>query len=463
MFNIGSTMNKTISVYFCGSGFSIDKTSLTAELFNLTVESTTQIKMGFNGCGIDYGFTGNIFGSGLDEQCKKVIDRVIQEINDGHQVTLNVYGHSRGGIAALLLAKQLSDIDKEKLAINLALLDPVPGNLMTTAYVDPCNISLANKSMDLSGCKPLRKVLALYPHKPMFAIMCHAPLLASYPQETEVDEEAINGCHSDIEEMTTASNLAHVRVMEFLIINGTELRLNENEVVIFKNADRMKRLYLRGYAETLRYVTETPSKKTHSARGMVITTTPEARYLNTRHRSLANGSLEEPVRLSIQVEKGLFTALKRFFTNYPLVGQALKWTLITLSITSLVYFTGGLAAIVFLAPIVSKLGALSLLVFSPVIGGALAALWYGAVTPLLSWWANKFVYPHYAIRTIAPPRIEIQDSTTGLMEALGVDRSPTNSPYPMNSQDLPQRESPLHTVVPVGVQELQPSTPAFGM
>jgi hypothetical protein len=95
---------------------------------------------------------------------EKVIDRIMQEINAGHQITLNVYGHSRGGIAALLLAKQLGRVDKEKLAINLALLDPVPGNSIIISSIDPFKISLANKTMDLSDCKPLRKVLGPYIH-----------------------------------------------------------------------------------------------------------------------------------------------------------------------------------------------------------------------------------------------------------------------------------------------------------
>ena len=193
-------MDKTISVYFSGTAFPIDDNQyLAAYLHTRTKESESQIKLGFNGCGVDYGFNGTIFGSGLDEQCEKVLARVIQEINAGHHVTLNAYGHSRGGIAALLLAKQLGNIDKEKLAINLALLDPVSGNYITTSIIDPFKISLANKTMDLSDCKPLKNVLALYPHIPLPDIQCHAPLLVSYPKETKVDEEVVNGCHSQAE------------------------------------------------------------------------------------------------------------------------------------------------------------------------------------------------------------------------------------------------------------------------
>lgn len=450
-------MNKTISVYFSGTPFSIrNKLFLATSLFAHTEESEAQIKIGFNGCGIDYNFNGAIFGSGLDEQCEKVIERVVQEINAGHQITLNVYGHSRGGIAALLLAKQLGNIDKEKLAINLALLDPVPGNFITTASIDPFKISLANKTMDLSDCKPLRKVLALYPHIPLSAIECHAPLLVSYPKETEVEEEVVNGCHAEAEQLShSSSKLVQLRVEEFLVQNGTQLQTERD----YKNAEAMKQIYLSRYQQELAYVAQTLSREAHSARGMVITATPGAKFLNSRHKALVGDSSQEPVSLSIQPEKGFFSGLKRFFTNYPLVGQALKWTLIALSVASLLYFTGGLAAIPLLAPLVTKIGALSLLAFSPVIGGTLVALWYGAVKPILSWCASKFFYPHYATRTIETPRVEIprvetQDSTRGLMDALGVERSLTNSPT-IGAAPY-QGETPLHStrkVVEEGLQD----------
>ncbi len=445
-------MNKTISVYFSGTGFSIDDSRfLATSLLARTEESESQIKMGFNGCGVDYGFNGTIFGSGLNEQCKKVIDRIIQEINAGHQITLNVYGHSRGGIAALLLAKQLGSIDKEKLAINLALLDPVPGNFITTSSIDPFKISLANKTMDLSDCKPLRKVLALYPHIPLPAIACHAPLLVSYPQETEVEEEVVNGCHAQAEQIFhSSSKLVKLRVEEFLVKNGTQLQTDRD----YNDTEAMKQTYLSRYQEELAYVDQTLSREAHSARGMVITATPGAKYLNNRHKALVGDSSQEPVSLSIQPEKGLFSWFRRFFTHHPLVGQAVKWTLIALSVASLLYFTGGLAAIPLLAPIVVKLGSLSLLAFSPIIGGALAALWYGAAKPILSWCASKFFYPHYAIRKTEVPRVESLDSTRELMDALGVDRSSAANSPTVDSAPY-QGKSPLHSARKVVKEELQ--------
>jgi hypothetical protein len=444
-------MNKTISVYFSGTGFSIDERVFLASLLHAkTEESESQIKMGFNGCGVDYGFSGTIFGSGLDEQCERVIERIAQEINAGHQITLNVYGHSRGGIAALLLAKQLGNIDKEKLVINLALLDPVPGNFITTSSIDPFKISLANKTMDLSDCKPLRKVLALYPHIPLPAIACHAPLLVSYPQETDVEEEVVNGCHAQAEQIFEGSSaLVKLRVHEFLVQNGTEFRTDINYTDInYKDTEEMKRIYLRCYQEQLHYVVDSYSREAHSARGVVITATPGANYLNSRHKALAGGDSQQPVCLSIQPEKGVFSWFNRFFTHHRLVGQATNWTLITVSVASLLYLTGGLAAIPLLAPIVVKLGPLSILAFSPVTGGALAALWYGAAKPVLSWSASKFFYPHYATRKIDAP-----DSTGILMSALGVGHfSAANSPT-LGSAPY-QGKSPLHSAIEAVEEDL---------
>lgn len=447
-------MNKTISVYFSGTGFSIDDESFLASyLHSITKESHTQIKMGFNGCGVDYGFNGTIFGSGLDKQCEEVIDCVIQQIKDGHQITLNVYGHSRGGIAALLLAKQLGGIDKEKLAINLALLDPVPGNFITTSSIEPFKISLANKAMDLSDCQPLRNVLALYPYIPLPAIACHAPLFVSYPKETEIEEEVIDGCHAQAEQRENfSSELAELRVKEFLVKNGTQLQKERD----YNNTEAMKEIYLNIYNTKLANIDQSDSRKTHSARGIIINATPGAKYFNSHHKRLARDSSQEPVCLTIQPEKGLFSWLRGCFTHYPSVRQALRWTLIALTVATLLYFTGGFAAIPLLAPVVGKLGAFSLLAFAPVIGGALAALWYGAAKPILTWFASKFFYPHYEARKIEAPSAEIPDSTKKLVSALNV-KSVSTANSPTVDPVFYQEKSPLYSAREVAATLLPPS------
>ena len=435
-------MHKTISVYFSGTGFSINNPHfLTASLHQNTKENESQIKMGFSGCGVDYGFRGTIFGSGLDEQCAKVSTRVLQELNAGHQVTLNVYGHSRGGIAALLLAKQLGNLDQEKLAINLALLDPVPGNLITTATLDPFKISLANKTMDLSDCKPLKKVLALYPYRPLPAIACHAPLLVSYPKETEVDIEIVNGCHAQAEQLHhPASHLVQLRVEEFLVQNGTHLQTTRD----YKNVETMKQTYLDRYQQELPYVDQGMSRDTHSAQGMVIRAKTGAKYLNSRHKALAGDKSQEASALTLQPQSGFVAGFKRFLTNHPLIIQTAKWSAISLAVTGLLLATGGLAAIPLLAPLVAKLGALSLLAFSPIIGGAVASLWYGVTKPLLSWCASKFFYPHYSMHKMETGKADTADSTSKLIDTLGVDHHQAHSP----TVDLApyQSNSPLHAV-----------------
>lgn len=422
-------MNKVISVYFSGTSFSInDNQFLAGCLHNKTEISESQIKMGFSGCGVDYGFNGVIFGSGIDEQCETVINRIMQEINDGNHITLNVYGHSRGGIAALLLAKQLGNVDINNLVINLAMLDPVPGNFITTSRLDPFKISLANKTIDLSDCKPLKKVLALYPHIPLPTIACHAPLLVSYPSQAEVEEEVVNGCHAQAENIfEPSSTLVKLRVEEFLVQNGTKLQTE----ICYTNKELMKQIYLEFYPKELPYVKEAFSRETHSARRMVITATPGANYLNSRHKALAGDNSEEPVSLGIEPEKGIFSWFNRFFHNHRFAGQAIKWTLIGLSVASLSYFTGGLAVIPLLAPILAKLGALSFLAFSPVIGSALALLWFGVAKPILSWCASKFFYPYFAMRKIEATAVDAPGSTRELVGSLGVTtNSSTSDPAP---------------------------------
>jgi hypothetical protein len=92
--------------------------------------SGNEYKMGFDGCGVTNGLSGTLFGTGLEEQCKEVVKYVHSLLKDGKKVILNCYGHSRGGIAALMLAKMLGGFAKDLVEVNLALLDPVPGNLI---------------------------------------------------------------------------------------------------------------------------------------------------------------------------------------------------------------------------------------------------------------------------------------------------------------------------------------------
>ena len=186
-----------LTVYFSGAGHYIgDSNWLAGYLYAHTTEDDRHIKMGFNGCQIDYGIKGAIFGTGLEEQCKQVVDRVIALLKQGKRVILNGYGHSRGGIACLLLAKMLGNFDKDLVEVNLALMDPVPGNLLITSKIDLMGFSLARQTMDVSKCRNLNKVLAIYPNEPLPYFSFHAPLVPNYPPRCKVKDEIVPGCHS---------------------------------------------------------------------------------------------------------------------------------------------------------------------------------------------------------------------------------------------------------------------------
>ena len=53
--------------------------------------------------------------------------------------------------------------------------------------------------MDVSGSRPLRAVLALYPYEALSDLLLHAPILPSYPTEPwcDVEEDATLGLHTD--------------------------------------------------------------------------------------------------------------------------------------------------------------------------------------------------------------------------------------------------------------------------
>ncbi|CEG58770.1 alpha/beta hydrolase [Legionella fallonii] len=412
-------MKKTISVFFSGTGFSIDDsaTFLAANLYECVKQGEQQIKMGFDGCGVEFGLSGIVFGSGLDEQCDRVIQRIIEEIEAGNEMTLNVYGHSRGAVGALMLAQQLSAVDPKLLSINMALLDPVPGNLITTSTFDPFNISLANKTMDLTDCKPLKKVLALYPHEPLPAFAFHAPLIASYPEGIELDEDVIGGCHAEAEQLSnSASTIASLRISEFLTKNGTKF----NSSADYTDNAALNAAYLQQYKLELDKINKLGpmTRDAHSAKGVYINAKTGAQYFNEHHKRLAYGSDDATVALTIEPSYGPVSLFKRATATYPVAWQILKWSSLSIGIACLLFFTGGLAAI-------ASLGAFSIVAAAPVIGGALATLWYGAIKPGLLWATNRIFYPSYSIREINSVTLEAEkESTDKLLDVFSGEESP---------------------------------------
>ena len=158
----------------------------------------------------------------------------------------------------------------------------------------------------------------------------------------------------------------------------------------------------------------------HSAKGIGIYTKDQALFFNLHHQRLA-GALEDKstVRVTIEENKGPISQVKRATLYYPKTWQAIKWSLLSLGLAGLIFFTGGLGVIPLMGGVVAKLGLLSVLAAAPLAGGALAGLWYGLFKPLSHWAINRFFYPMFHVRNLHSIDVSITGSPRLLATGLG--------------------------------------------
>lgn len=181
-------------------------------------------KLAFAGCGVSHGLKGALFANGLREEAGLVASHVTTLSKRGRHVVLNVYGLSRGGIAAIFLAQALQDRAASALSLNMLLFDPVPGDFVWSGF--PWT---GKNAKDVSLCYPLRRVLALYPHEPLEWFAFHAPVLCKYPPDCSVEEDVVLGCHQGAlfgtgcsrDTITISSNLSFRRILDFGASVGT--------------------------------------------------------------------------------------------------------------------------------------------------------------------------------------------------------------------------------------------------
>lgn len=369
-----------ISAYFNGTGHALEQPSwLINNVYSNTADdSSDSKKFGFSGCGIQYPVSGGLFGAGLDKQAAVVADEVIKQIANGRKVTLNLCGHSRGSLATLLLIKQLQLIDPNLLEINLVMMDPVPGSLLTTAMLDVLGIYLANKTMDLRDCPQLKNVLALYPHEPLPAFICHAPEFCLYPEHANVVEEVIPGCHSVTQNLLggdTDINFYHV--IQFLQKHGT--LFSDGLVPSIKN------VVIADYKRSLNKY-NISNRVAHSLYGTIIKTKKEKKtYFNLDHQRLS-GVKSDPTQVLVTIEKtnSILSSIKRCMTDHPFLAAQFKWGLIASIIAAKLVFSGTLA--------------FPLLVVIPVVALFIHAVLYktGLATKLV----DKIAYPHFKVRNM---------------------------------------------------------------
>mmetsp|Transcript_51978 Transcript_51978/g.113990 ORF Transcript_51978/g.113990 Transcript_51978/m.113990 type:complete len:337 (+) Transcript_51978:19-1029(+) len=250
----------------------------------------SQYKMLFDGCGAAFGFSGTIWGTGLEDQCKEVLTRVQQLLERG-TLRINALGLSRGGVAVILLAQMLpQDVPVSGLQLNALLFDPVPGNLVSTAWMSPD--PLARRCKDISTCQQLCNVLALYPCEPLPALAFHAPVLTTYPKTAHCHarEEVLLGCHQGAllsPQRDLSCRAACLRIQEWLLEVGSPYRPSSSQFqargVLTPEA------VLNEYDSELRKMVKGPARSCHSLDGKAeIVKDPEgAQFVNHHHWHLA--------------------------------------------------------------------------------------------------------------------------------------------------------------------------------
>jgi hypothetical protein len=391
-----------LTVYFSGSDHLVtNPETLAGLLFKYNNHnSIDQLTRGFDGCGTVAGiFLGGLFGVGLEGQAREVM-RQIQDLNQlGKKVILNCYGHSRGAIAALLLAKMLGKLSVSQVEINLALLDPVPGNLPFTTKIDFLDFTLTNQVLNLSDCQNLRKVLCLYPYKPLFYFAGHAPVISIYPKGCVVEEDVILGCHSQAQFQyiepenilfSSASFIGYSRILNFLKACGSKYEFKDivsysiiiptsiysDKIIVMPIAENETEILKDIYQKAHEDFKDTQTRESHSIRPLeIVANAAHTTHLNLHHRQLCPEAKYNGCTLTIKPKNGAIS----FIRKSPYLYGAIKWFLIGSVIAIELYLNGGLAKL----PYLSDLGAWSILPVVPLASLAINISLNLIIKPLL--------------------------------------------------------------------------------
>lgn len=296
----------------------------------LAVEGEVHLKMRFDGCGVARGMLGVVFASGLSEQCDEVVALVHRLINDyNRNVTINVLGLSRGGVAGCMLAKKLDKEAKKhrwihyeepvssmpslfasaspssaaqkdedddaivnrpqpRLVCHLLLFDPVPGNFVTTGRLDFFGLSSAWANMNLTSVNVVRRALLLYPYEPLPALAVHAPMIPIFPPGIAT-YDVILGCHQGAVwnhggRQTNDTLLSAALIRNFFISFGTRLETTALDRS-FHTCDSHLLNLLEGEVQR----TPASTRSTHSYGSMTILARPQhGEHLNKAHYILSS-------------------------------------------------------------------------------------------------------------------------------------------------------------------------------
>jgi len=308
---------KTVSVYFSGTANSVVGGYTQITLFHeytdaFELHENTQMdqvpidrdhfKYAFDGCGVTNGLMGTIFAQGLEEQCRLVSKTVNLFIELGYKIKLNCFGLSRGGMAILILIKQLAHRTKTELEINSLLFDPVPGNLIISGKIDIFGGTLAKQCMDITDSQNLRRVLAIYPYEPLPDLAFHAPIIPSYPTHCEIEEDVTLGCHQGalLFPSNLQTQLSFLRIKAFMEECGTVFygHITQDHPVSEENC------FYEMEEECNRQISS--SRVAHCQTAAVILREPAGTYLNYHHLQLKRKYApddEEELRFILHITK----------------------------------------------------------------------------------------------------------------------------------------------------------------
>mmetsp|Transcript_128262 Transcript_128262/g.208940 ORF Transcript_128262/g.208940 Transcript_128262/m.208940 type:complete len:310 (+) Transcript_128262:3-932(+) len=247
-----------------------------------------EYKLSFAGCGVTNGIAGVIFAHGLKDQCL-IIRRYLEAFLDaGLTVKLVFVGLSRGGIGGAYLAQELRDFQLAQVELNMLLFDPVPGNFIwISRWLDFPSVSNTNQAMDMTFAQNLGRVLVLYPHEPLPAIAVHAPLIYKFPDNCDLEEDVILGCHQGALFLRPQADtcLSFARIRDYLKQCGATF---DDSVYQAQALDVTERKLLDLLDRELRRVYPT-NRQTHAWQpDTEIVRYPRGRFLNRSHQALAH-------------------------------------------------------------------------------------------------------------------------------------------------------------------------------
>lgn len=187
-------------------------------------------KMLFDGCGVTHGCSGVICACGLDLHTDQVVERtknLLEKIPSTVELIVNAVGLSRGGIGCMFLAKKFGKLKYSNLILNMLLFDPVPGNLLTVSkFTDIIGRTNANRCYNMTSCRVLNDVLAIYPYEPLPVCLFHAPVFGIYPDQCNLEEDVTLGAHQGALfdwRTHTDSLLSYLRIGDWLVDHGSPL------------------------------------------------------------------------------------------------------------------------------------------------------------------------------------------------------------------------------------------------